>query len=754
MLNHTIAELQQTIKTGDAESASYAAQIIRAITERRPDEILKIEERNLYSYLDKYKAYKNFNLQQLKYVVEDMKVNPAIDTIIALHLIGAFKKQSGIRWPSEIRTQVDYEPAREFLLDLFERMPTRRENPSIVKYAETTIVPSGKYRGLKFNHNRAPFLVEPLSLLSPASPYREVVLMTPAQIGKSTLAELVTMYYITQVPSEILYVSSNETAAIKWMERRIVPRAAAAGVVFQSEVESRTSRKTGDTTYSKIFTGGNIDIASALSPSQLASETKRVVLGDECDRWRVTLGDEGSVVDMIKARTQAWGSQAKILWISTPTTETASLINQMFLLGDQRLYYVPCPYCGEMQLMGFMAGQGHGLTWEHKDGIINRKSIELICENKNCGRGIKESSKNKMLNGGEWRKQARATTDFIASFNLNGLYSPLLTWYDMALAFEESQTGPVKKQAFENLKMGRPYRESGARPKVEKIIENQGTYKAGTVPDGVLYLTIGIDVQRGSETNPDNPPRLEAQILGIGAGYRYWSIDYKVFTGEIDDPYSGAWEKLNQWALDTELTFYRDDGFCFPVSVVFVDSGDGAWSDVVYKFCGRWQNTYPIKGRSEIKRRKQDAPDEIIQGNMQRYRISKLDEDVHIYLVNTNFYKGRIYHSLNIKRVDGPDQRPGFIDTPREYGEAYFNGLTAEDRMQDGSFYNPGGRRNEPLDTMVYAMCAGDVFLDSELVNYRAWAKQNGASQAELQQITHKTVLENMATGTARRKIK
>ena len=644
-----------------------------------------------------------------------------------------------------------YSPSRLFLLDLYRRMPTRTKNPSIVEYAETTIVPSGKYRGLKFKHDRAPFLREPLSLLSPDSLIREVRMMTPAQIGKSTLAELVTMYYITQVPSEILYVSSNETAAIKWLERRIVPRAAAAGVQFKTEIETRTSRKTGDTTYSKIFPGGNIDIASALSPTQLASETKRIVVGDEVDRWRVMLGDEGSVVDMIKARTQAWGSQSKILWISTPTTEDASLINQLYLEGDQRLYYVPCPYCGFYQLMDFSHGRAYGLTWDYVNGHVDRKSIRLICES--CGQGIKETSKNTMLNNGEWRKSALPATDFIASFHINGLYSPLLSWYDMVIAYQEALSGPIKKQAFENLKMGRPFREIGTRPKIEKIIDNRGVYNSRHVPDGVLYLTAGIDIQRGSANDPNNPPRVEMEILGIGAGYRTWSIEYRRFEGEVTDPYSGAWEALNQYGIESGLTYHRDDGFSFPVSLVFIDSGDGEITDVVYRFCSRWQNTFPIKGFSALKRRKTEKGDEITEGNFRRYRAAKVGEDIILYEISTNYYKTQIYHNLKIERQDVEPQRPGFCDFPRDYGERYFEMLTAEERRRDGSFHNPTGRRNEALDCRVYALCAGDVFLDSEVMNYKAWAKSQGSSPAEIQIINHKTVLESMTRQTAKKKI-
>jgi len=96
-------------------------------------------------------------------------------------------------------------------------------------------------------------------------------------------------------------------------------------------------------------------------------------------------------------------------------------------------------------------------------------------------------------------------------------------------------------------------------------------------------------------------------------------------------------------------------------------------------------------------------------------------------------------------------QKPGFCDFPIEYNDVYFDMLTAEEKMSDGSFQSHG-RRNEALDVRVYGLAAADIFLDSELYNYRAWAKQNGADQAQLQQITHRAVIDDMVKGTAVRK--
>jgi len=646
-----------------------------------------------------------------------------------------------------------------FLKRLFEKqLPTRRHNSNIVEYAETTIVPAGPYKGLQYEHSRAPQLREPLELLSPDSPYQEIYMMFPAQSGKTTIAEIVTTYYITEVPSEILYASSNETAAIKWMQRRIVPRAAAAGIEFRSEIESRTSRQTGNTTYSKLFPGGNIDIASTLSAAQMASETKRIELWDEMDRWRRVLGDEGSVTSQLKARTQAWGTQSKILGFSTPTTEDSSLILEYFLMGDQRLYFVACPFCGYMQLMDFSEGKSFGLSWEYKSGKILKKSIVLVCESPSCSREISEPFKNKMLNSGEWRKQAIAEYDFIASFHINGLYSPMMTWYEMAISYDDSKKGDLQKQAHDNLKMGRPHKQTGTRPKVEKIIENRGQYKSLEVPEGVLYLTAGIDVQEGSETNEHNPARLELEILGIGAGYRTWSICYEVFYGETDDPFSGAWEKLNEWAIENNFSFYRKDGFRFPVSLTFIDSSSGKRHSQVYQFSQRWRNCFPIKGFSALKTQKKEKRDlegdKISESNFRRFRAKKIDEDITLYEISTNYYKNQIYHNLKIAREGNGLQKAGFCDFPRDYDERYFDMLTAEERRRDGSFHNPTGRRNESLDCRVYALCGGDVFLESEVLRFKSLAQDKKWRPDQVQQINKSYVLKTMSKKTAKKKIK
>jgi len=651
-----------------------------------------------------------------------------------------------------------YDYARDYFIDRFEnRIPTRTHNPSIVEYAEKTVIATGVYRGLKFSHDRAPYLTRPMWCLSPESPFREVTLMFPAQSGKTFTANTTALYYIEAVPSEIIYATSDETMAMKWLEREIEPRAAQAGIIFKSEVENKKSRRTGDTTYSKSFPGGNIDIASARSPSQLAAATKRIIFGDEVDRWKIKLGEQGSTINQLRARGQAWGMQQKVLWFSTPASEQESLIWPLFLQGTQEEYYVPCPFCGTMQLMDFEEGRGYGIVWELKDNRIIKKSIELICENKSCGKGIKEIYKPKMLKDGEWRAQAQAEYDYMVSFHLNGLYSFQLSWYDMVIAYIESQNDSLKKQDFDQLKMGRPHRGSGIRPKAEKLLEHRGKYKSGEVPPGVLYVAIGIDVQRGSQKDSGNPARLEMQVLGIGAKHRTWSIDYKAFYGDTSVPFDGAWSELDKYAVETKLTYTRlIDGAKFPARIIFVDSSDGDRMDAVYQFCQQWQNTFPIKGQRSIQRSKKDAPDELFEGSAIQWRRSRQDE-LDIYIISTILYKNRIYNSLKIERLPNDPQAYGFVDFPRDYEEKYFDMLTAEEKMADGS-YESHGRRNEALDNFVYALCAGDVYLASEVERHRLNALNKGfpyrignvivKNKSELVKIDKRLVIDLMIAGT------
>lgn len=596
---------------------------------------------------------------------------------------------------------------------------------------------------------RTQYAVEIMDCLSPYNPTQHIDVMSAAQVVKTSLMENTIGYYMGACPAPILFMSGTEMLLNKWSSKRLEPLIDSLNLreKLQAPIETEKSRTTGDKAMQKLFSGGFLEMASAQSPSSMRSDSVRILLLDETDAAPLMLTTgEGYWDEVAEARTKAWGNRRKILACSTPTDFYTSTIYRRFLLGDQCEYFVPCPICGKSILLEMGDEKGSwGLRAEFKDGIV--ETVYYLCNE--CHNPIFEHQKNNMIRGGKWEPKTKPER-LRRSFHINALLSPLgmYSWIDYYSDHRKAQKMHDGMRTFINLQDGRPYIAEGKRPKLEKLLQLKGKYKSEDVPKGVLYLTIGLDVQAGSKKDPDNPPRLEFEILGIGYGYRTWSIDYKIIVGDVTDPFGGAWEELHQYALKTKLEYIRrEDGFIFPVSLVFFDSGDGNTADVVYRFSQRWQNAFPSKGRKSIARQKKGGPDELSDQSFEPYRASKLNDDITLYLISTIYYKNQIYNNLNIERRDEETQKPGFCDFPRDYKEQHFDRLRAEEKLEDGS-YEGHGRRNEQLDCRVYALCAADVFLDSELKKYKIWAKDEKWTRQEIEKITHRNVIDAMIEST------
>lgn len=597
---------------------------------------------------------------------------------------------------------------------------------------------------------RTQFGVEIMDCLSPWNPTQHIDIMSASQVVKTSLQENCIGYYIGACPAPILFVSGTDELLRKWATKRLEPLIDSLSLrdKFIAPVENEKSRRTGDTTMQKLFPGGFLEMASAQSPSSQRADSVRILCLDEVDAAPPMLSTgEGYWDENVEARTKGWGNRRKILATSTPTEYQTSTIYKRFLMGDQCEYFVPCPMCGKMQYLERGSETGsHGLRAEMKNGEID--FIYYLCDF--CHDAIFEHQKGDMIRGGKWETKTKPEW-LRRSFHINALLSPLgmYSWRDFWSDLKKAERTPDGMRVLINHGDGLPFIDSGKRPKAEKLLELRGKYKSGEVPNGVLYLTAAVDVQRGSKSDPENPPRLEMEILGIGFGHRTWSICYKRFEGEIDDPFGGAWEKLHEFALQTKLQFARrEDGFRFPVSMVLIDSGDGENTDIVYRFTQRWSNTFPSKGQRSIQMKKKGMADEMTESGVIPYRISKLEEGTFLYTISTVYYKNQIYSALNIPRQEVDPQKFGFCEFPSDYGEKYFDMLRAEEKMSDGS-YESHGRRNEALDCRVYALAAADAFLNSEVKNLQAWHKSNGADNFQIQQINKRTVIDRMIEGTA-----
>ena len=106
------------------------------------------------------------------------------------------------------------------------------------------------------------------------------------------------------------------------------------------------------------------------------------------------------------------------------------------------------------------------------------------------------------------------------------------------------------------------------------------------IPESVSFLTMAV-IRRGK----NRKRRLEALVMGHYKDPQGHScIDHQVFYGPTDDPFAGAWEKLDEWGKETGLLFTRTDGIKLKVQIAgILETGSAA------EFCESWINTYIMR---------------------------------------------------------------------------------------------------------------------------------------------------------------
>ena len=491
-----------------------------------------------------------------------------------------------------------------------------------------------------------------------------IVFMKSAQVGATEILNNIVGYYIDQDPSPTLVLQPTLAMAQAWSKDRLANMIRDCDSL-RKKVKDPRSKDSGNTVLSKKFPGGNINIVGSNSASGLASRPIRILLCDEVDRYEASAGAEGDPISLAMKRTTTFWNR-KIFITSTPTIKGMSRIDVAFEESDKRYFHVPCPNCKEKQR----------LIWEQ---IVWEKSkpetAQYICIH--CESAIDENKKQWMLLNGEWI--ATKPTKKVAGFHISELYSPWRTWKEMAIDFYEVKKQPEMLKTWVNTALGRTFDDPGESIEHHELMQKRETYDPTNIPNDVLLLTCGVDVQGD---------RLEAQVLGWGDNNECWVVDYRVIYG---DPSSNPiWLELDAYL---NHIYRRDDNKKLKVVCTCVDSG-GHHTQQVYAYASKriHRKVFPIKGSSL-------SNQPIIN------RPSYVGKNRNIlYAVGTDSAKEVIFTRLKAEEET--------IHFPAHVDEEYFKQLTSEKRIIK---YTKGGKkfawvkinnRNEALDTMVYGFAA------------------------------------------------
>lgn len=532
----------------------------------------------------------------------------------------------------------------------------------------------------RWNTDNAPYQREIMDAIG--DPHvRRVVIMSAAQIGKTAMLMNVLGYYMHYFPAPVMVMEPTIDMAQALSKDFLAPMIRDMPVL--SALVDTKSRYSGNTILKKNFPGGHVTIVGANSPVGLRMRPIKVLLADEVDGYPESAGTEGDPLLLAQKRqTTFWDKKTVV--VSTPTIKGHSRIETEFAESTMEEWHIPCPGCGTLQ----------PLTWSGVQFDKDDLSKPVLYECQFCGAVFGEY---------EWKKQgihgrfvAKNPNAEARGFHLNTLASNFCDWKSVVekhqLAVKTLKQGdPEKMKTWVNTELGETWEEPGDRVDEDALVSRRELYGA-EVPDGVLVLTAGVDVQAD---------RFEVEVVGWGVGKESWGIRYqKIFGDTLEGP---VWDELNDFLF---TSFHRADGTALPISACCIDSGyrsNQVYSFTVDKFD---RHVFAIKGKGG-----QGVP--YIKNPSKDNRVK-----TPLFTIGVDAGKDVIYQRLR-QTTKGPNYCHFPLEEEAGYNGTYFKGLSSEmkiTRFRKGKMVvswvlrDDNYKRNEPLDLRNYATAALEIY--------------------------------------------
>ena len=598
---------------------------------------------------------------------------------------------------------------------------------SVSRWADENVVLTGSGSAERGQWHTRPYQREPMDVLSPSHPCKQVVLMSAAQMLKTSIMVNFLGYIADVDPGPTLAVEPRSEDAKALSKDRVAPLFRHSPAL-KGKLAAVKSRDSNNTAMHKVFANGSghITFTGAISPSGLAMRPIRYLLQDEVDRYPASAGSEGDPVSLAIRRTGEFEHNKKVVMCSTPTIDGQSRIQLAWSESDQREYFVPCPMCNHYQVLVLGDGSGGGLVWPEGDP----EKAAYRCEN--CRELIPPHHKGGMVEQGQYRAQNPGSP--IPGFRVSQLISPKRAWGTIASEFVAAKKSPETLKAFMNTVLAELWAERGMAPDWEKVYLRREQYELGIVPVAGLFLAAGVDVQ---------DDRLEVEIKAYGRGKESWSVNYHVI--QLPDHAGHALKTSSPevWQ-ELEALLARDwphaAGGTMPIMAMAIDTGFRP--QMVYDFATR--HPQPAHGpagdqivapRTVIPTKGTDNAFKLI-ASVSGTDAARKRHGVRIWSIGTHWAKQEFYDWLRLELPTDPDEAFPAGYQHYAYGDPdFYKGLCSEARVVRAlsgkvEWVKDPAVRNEPLDLAVLcrasaAVCGIDRFTEDE------WAALEGKMQTD-----------------------
>lgn len=549
-----------------------------------------------------------------------------------------------------------------------------------------------------WSNRRTPYLV---GIMDEFTNYEteEIIFVKPTQVGGTACMENMIGYVITQEPGPTEIVYPTETLALSISSKRLRPMVEASPVL-REKYDAASPALEMDFPGADMF----IKLVGSNSPAGLASFAMKYLFIDEIDKFPGASRKEADPVSLAEERTKTFRGR-KVFKTSTPTIRTGHIWRAKESADVEKHFFVPCPHCGEFIELRFS-----NLRWPGRDkdvadvygaeeikaelekinipedkgeGLSDTDRAEFafyICQE--CGCAITDQQKQQAVRKGRW-EVVKQNTRFVRSvcFWINTLYSPFVSFSEIAKKFMATRDDPEKLQNFVNSWLAEPWEDTRLKTSADLVLDRQTDLPVYTVPEWAKILTAGVDVQKG---------------------FFYWTIrawgDF-ITSQNIAHGQARSFEEIE--AL-MNMEYCKEDGAAMLVNLAIIDSGYE--TDSVYDFCvdnADW--AIPGKGATHEMN--------------EHYRIGTVNKAgsraAGMQLV---FVDGGKYKDMIASRMRKPNGRGSWMvykNCDIEYAEQ----VTAEHKVaikSGAKFVQRWVKKethgdNHYLDCEVYAMAAADI---------------------------------------------
>ena len=346
-------------------------------------------------------------------------------------------------------------------------------------YVDNTSPMPGRWRS-----DNSPWVREVMEVFSD-NRVNDISVMCSAQSSKTQTVMNCACWAISEDPGPAMWVMAAKDEAKAFVRDRVKPTFENCQPVFGQIINSEA--------YEFTFRSMPFYFTGAGSPSKLQSKPIRWLFLDEVRNY------PPGALDTVLKRTRAFWNTRRLL-VSTPDLENDA-VHRAFLAGDQRIYHIKCPKCGQLQPMKFEQLKAVQLETDAlckfaevpgaKDerGVWNfdllANHIRYVCVA--CGHQMSDTPQQRkaLAKTGQFVRMNPKAPRHRVSFHWNALLPPWVKWIDIVEEFIQARAAaragdlsPLK--TFINETLGEPWADKlGEIDDYEFMDARKGDYDFG-----------------------------------------------------------------------------------------------------------------------------------------------------------------------------------------------------------------------------------------------------------------------------------